>query len=128
MGPGGEDEPFLITSRTPHGGGVPTTSKVEVGFSEIIDASSVDAGSLRLFTVVGDVEIFGTVTVDGYKLRFTPTVPLIAVTAYAVHLASDVRSLDGDLIGHTDPWGFKTGGLAPDDPPDAIGPDAPRPR
>jgi hypothetical protein len=127
-GGGGEDEPFVITSKAPSGGAVSPTAKVEVGFSDIIDAASVDQGSLRLFTVVGDMEIFGAVTVDGYKLRFTPSVPLIAGTSYAVHLASDVRDLDGALIGETDPWGFKTGGLRPDDPPDATGPDAPRPR
>ena len=127
-GPGGADVPFVVTSRAPHGGGVPISSYVELGFSEVIDASSVDQKSLRVAEVLTDVAVVGTVTVNGLKLRFTPSGPLTPGTSYAVYLDADVRGTHGDRLGDSDPWGFKTAGTPPDHPPDLAATDAPRPR
>jgi len=122
-GPGGEDEPFAVTSRSPGPGarGISTSTFIEVGFNGIIDATSVGPGSL----VLAEADV-GTVTVNGTKLRFTPAAPLLPGTSYTVILAADVRGNDGDPLGANSPWGFKTAGVAP--PPDTTGPDAPRPR
>jgi hypothetical protein len=123
VGPGGEDEPFTVASRNPAPGarGISPSAYIEVGFNGVIDPASVDDGSLGISGGVG-----GTVTVDGTKLRLTPSAPLQLGTAYTVILAADVRGDDGDLLGATPTWGFKTAGIAP--PPDTTGPDAPRPR
>jgi hypothetical protein len=128
LGPGEDDVPFVVTSHAPHGGGVPLTSVVELRFNQIIDVTSVDEGSLRLVELLSEVEVAGTVSADGFKLRFTPSGPLVPGTSYGVLLAAEVRGVEGDRVGETDIWGFKTAGSRPDDPPDAISTDAPRPR
>lgn len=127
-GPGGEEVPFVVTSKSPHGGGVPISSYIELGFSEVIDVSSVDQNSLRVAEVLTDVAVVGTVTVNGLKLRLTPSGPLTPGTSYAVYLAADVRGMHGEPVGASDPWGFKTAGTPPDPPADLAATDAPRPR
>lgn len=120
---GGEEGPatFSVTGRFPgpHTSGVPVSSYVEVTFSDLIDTSSVEDDAIQL-----NGAAYGTVTVNGTKLRFTPSYPMTTGTPYAVSLDPALRGRNGHLLGSSPVWGFKTDGPTPDSLP----PLGPRPR
>lgn len=121
---GGTPDGFAIVSRAPNGGaaGVPVTATVVVNFSSAIDAASVTTGALTL----NDAS-FGTLTVAGAKLTFTPSSQLNPGSIYVIALSPDIRGLNGVSLGVVSPWGFKTAGTPPP-PPDTGAASPPRPR
>jgi hypothetical protein len=120
---GGGGASFAITGRNPNPGssGVPVTAYVEVTFSALIDTGSVDADAILL-----NGEAFGSVIVNGSKLRFVPAAPLTSGTSYSISLAPDLQGKNGHPLGASPTWGFKTAGPTP--PPDSLPPLGPRPR
>lgn len=114
--------PFEVTSRNPAPGkgGVPTTAMVSIGFSAPVDPASVDLGSLTL-----NGSSAGRLEVSATSLRFYPAGTLVPGTSYEVRVASGVRSIDGQVLGPTPTWGFKTAGVAPT--PDTVLAVRPRP-
>ena len=121
---GGTPGTFTISSRTPAGGsaGIPVTATIVVTFSSIIDPSSITPGVLTL----NDVS-FGTFSIEGPKLVFTPAGELNPGSSYAVAVSPDIRGINGLHLGTVSPWGFKTAGTPPP-PPDTSTASGPRPR
>lgn len=115
---------FTIAARAPGGGsaGIPVTTTVVVTFSSTIDAASVTTGVLTLNNAS-----FGTLTVEGSKLTFTPSSQLNPGSIYSVALSPDIRGVNGVHLGTVSPWGFKTAGTPPP-PPDTGAASPPRPR
>ena len=114
----GEEAPasFAVVGRVPQGGaaGVPLTASIEVTFTSNVDPASVGLGVLAL-----NGSRFGSFTVQGPRLTFTPAGPLSPGTPYAVTLSPDIRGTNGHVLGPVPVWGFKTAGTPPP-PPDTV--------
>jgi hypothetical protein len=81
---------------------------VIVSFNEDIDPATVQQGSISANGVT-----YGTLTVQGQSLKFTPVGGWIPGTAYAITLSPEIAGSSGTRLGPTAVWGFKTAG----DPP-----------
>ena len=82
---------------------------VAITFSEPLDESSVDQGSLQLLNA--GMPVAGLVDYDASsrRLSFTPDAPLETDTVYEVVVASSLQDADGNSFpGHG--WFFATGG------------------
>lgn len=114
---------FDVTTRSPAPGsaGVPTTVMVSIGFNAPIDPASVQLGSVSL-----NGSPAGRLEASGSTLRFYPAGALVPGSSYEVQLGASLRSFEGEVLGATPTWGFKTAGAAP--PPDTILAARPRPR
>ena len=114
---------FAVVGRNPNPGtsGVPVSAYVEVTFSALIDTASVDPDAIVLTPAV-----FGSVVVNGTKLRFVPAATLTPGTSYAITLDPGLAGKNGHPLGASPTWGFKTAGPTP--PPDTLPPLGPRPR
>lgn len=101
---------FVITGRAPNPGraGVPLSASVLVSFSENIDPATVQQGAVSANGLT-----YGTLTVEGQSLKFTPVGGWTPGTAYAISLSPAIAGSSGIPLGSTATWGFKTAG----DPP-----------
>ena len=121
---GGDAATFEVVGATPADGAptVPVGATVVLTFNVPIDASSV-----AFNTVSVSPTTFGTVTVDGTTLTFDPAGDLTPATTYVFTISPELKGTNGRALGvMANPYGFKTGGVAP--PPDTLPPSGPRPR
>ena len=120
----GTPEDFTIASRTPRGSssGVPVTTTIVVTFTSAIDPTSITPGVLTL-----NNSSFGTYSIEGSKLTFTPAGDLDPGVLYEVALSPDIRGINRVPLGAVPPWGFKTAG-SHTPPPDTGAASPPRPR
>ncbi len=81
---------------------------VTVTFSEDMDPTSIDAGSLRLSAAGAPVE--ASVSYDEWTQSavLTPTTPLAGDTTYTVSLAADAGDRSGNTLTSGQSWSFTT--------------------
>lgn len=81
-----EDGPKVLRINPPNGAaGVPVSSRIGVGFNEVIDSSSVFAGSIRLFDDEGR-GIDGWGSAQETIANYSPKLPLRAGVTYTVEI------------------------------------------
>jgi hypothetical protein len=87
-----------ITVVSPGNGaaGVPTNAVVQIGFSERIDALTVNSGTFVVYPQATGIPIGGTygVSGDGLSATFTPSAPLQPSTGYSISVSGVA-----DLVG-----------------------------
>jgi hypothetical protein len=93
--------------------GVPRTSRVGVGFGELVDVRSAFAGSVRLYpsgTDPAETRINGFFSAQETLVNFWPYQPLAASTEYTLELpAGGLADLDGNAITEAFRITFTTG-------------------
>ena len=102
---------FTLTGATPRDGAptVPVTTTVTFSFSAPIDPASVTGGTLSSAPTS-----YGTLSVEGSTLRFTPSTELAPGTLYVFSLSPDLSATNGQTLGAMPhPYGFKTAGSPP---------------
>src|SRR5260370_12658863 len=97
-GAGTNNQPPTITTVSPGNGaaGVPTNAVVQIGFSERIDALTVNSGTFVVYPQATGIPIGGTygVSGDGLSATFTPSAPLQPSTGYSISVSGVA-----DLVG-----------------------------
>ena len=115
----GRTPPIVVRTSLPRSKrDVPLNVRIEVTFSEPMDAASLP-GEVTLLQgnlpVPGSVEAVGQ---DGLRATFTPAAPLAPVTTYRIRIGTGVRDRDGDALAAAVEEEFTTGAAGPVDPPD----------
>ncbi|HET9252373.1 MAG TPA: Ig-like domain-containing protein [Candidatus Eisenbacteria bacterium] len=107
-GPPVDTTPPAVVDVSPGNGatGVVVTTSVHVIFSELMNASSFDAGTLRLTGPSGQVA--GTVDLSGATASFTPSSPLAFETTYTGRVTSDAEDLAGNHLASDVVFAFTT--------------------
>lgn len=96
--------------------GVTVSTTVRVTFSELMDPSSFDAGTLLLSGPSGAVA--GTVSLSGAVATFTPSAPLAHGTLYTARVTTDAEDLAGNRLASDFVFTFTT-----EPPPDGTRPE-----
>lgn len=104
----------VVVTRTPapNATGVPITTTIRAGFSEMLDPNSVGATTVELRNAANAL-VPATITYlpGSMAIRIVPTAPLQSATAYTVTIrggASDPRVKDsaGNALAASDSWTF----------------------
>ena len=106
-----------IVSRSPGSGAinVATNTTVQIGFSEAMNASTINTGTLTLST--GGNGVPGAVTYNPATrvATLTPNSALVAGTTYTVAVTTGVRDSNGNALAGNDSYSFTTvGGVVGD--------------
>ena len=117
-GPPTDATPPTVVDISPGNGatGVVVTTVVRVTFSELMEESSFDAGTLLLLGPSGPVA--GTVSLSGAIASWTPSAPLAFQTRYTARVTTDAEDLAGNHLASDIVFEFTT---AP--PPDETRPE-----
>jgi hypothetical protein len=100
-----------ITSRVPapDATGVAITSNISVGFSEAMNAGSVNATSFSVAPAAGGPALAGGITAaPGNVFTLNPTANLVAGTLYRVTVGTGATDAAGNPLAAADSWTFKT--------------------
>lgn len=90
--------------------GVALTSRVGVGFDELIEPSTVFAGSIRLYDEAG-APVDGWGSAQETTAHYAPKAPLLPGTTYTLEiLAGGVTDLNGNAVAETITTTFTTAG------------------
>lgn len=90
--------------------GVATTSRVGIGFNEMVEPTSAFAGSIRLFDDQGE-PVPGWGSAQEAIANYTPLEPLSPGTTYTVEvLAGGVQDINGNAVAETVTSTFTTAG------------------
>jgi hypothetical protein len=107
-----DNVPPTVVSRSPSNGatGVSVNTIVRVGFSEAMNASTINASTITM--AGGGSSIPGAVTYDaGTRIAtFTPGVTLATGQTYYVTVTTGVRDVAGNGLASNDVFGFTTEG------------------
>ncbi|WP_298826773.1 Ig-like domain-containing protein [uncultured Piscinibacter sp.] len=100
---------------------VATTAVVVIGFSEPVDAASLDAGHLSLRDTATStlVPVMVSTSVDGQWASMTPLSPLNASTAYEVRV-QNVADLAGNVMATSFTSHFTTASVVTDATPPSV--------
>src|SRR6478609_11576357 len=92
---GDEPSTFAVVGRYPKPGrlGVLVNTYVEITFNDVIDSTSVDADAIELNGVA-----YGSLVINGTRLRFIPWSPLAPGTSYAITVDPQLSSSHGHLL------------------------------
>lgn len=100
----------VVISLNPASGstGVPVDSTISVTFSEPIDTSTINNGSI--FMLIGGETVPGIImlTDDNTTVIFMPDVPLSNDTLYSVNVTTAVKDSAGNAISEDVVWSFTT--------------------
>jgi hypothetical protein len=91
---------------------VDINSKIEIVFSEEMDAASINTGSVSFMSPVQEAFPEGTLEYSGGKAVFTPNKPLAYDTRYMFRISRGVKDKAGNAMGEEFTWSFKTGLMA----------------
>ena len=92
--------------------GVSPGASVTVAFSELMNAASIHAGTLRLRRIGASTDVPATVSYRGSTATLTPLVPLAPEASYAVTVSGTITDRSGNPIGGDLVWSFTTGWLS----------------
>ena len=110
-----DNVPPTIVSRSPSPSAtnVPTSTTVQIGFSEPMDASTINSGTLTLST--GGIGVPGTVTYNPATrvATFTPASALASTATYTVLVTTGVRDAGGNALASSDSYTFTTADNSP---------------
>jgi hypothetical protein len=87
--------------------GSPITGPVQMEFNESIDPRSITDSTFSLVNEGGH-EVFGTLTVEGNRVRFDPELPLSLSERYRAMLGRDIRGSNGASLASAVEWSFST--------------------
>lgn len=87
--------------------GVARNKQVSIGFSEAMDASTINSTTFTLKK--GLANVAGTVSYSGTTAIYTPTLALDANTLYTAQISTGVKDLAGNALAASIIWNFTTG-------------------
>jgi hypothetical protein len=103
--------PAVVTlSPAPGDTGVSLRARVEVTFSEPINAATLGPASFFLLKDLAPVPV--SYLLDGATVALLPNSELDSVTVYSVTLTGAVRDSTGNRLPGDTSWAFRTGALA----------------
>jgi hypothetical protein len=102
--------PPTVSSVSPLKGaeGVDINSKIEIVFSEEMDAATIDAVSVSAISSVQEAFLEGTLQYSGSKAVFTPAKPLAYSASYIFRISTGVKDKAGNAMAQEFTWSFKT--------------------
>lgn len=101
------DDHMAVTVAVPTGTSVPPDANIEVTCDRPVREGTVTIKSFRITPNVS-----GTRTVTDNRIVFAPSSPLQARTTYYVAVGATVRGTDGQSLGVTYQWSFRTAAAA----------------
>jgi hypothetical protein len=87
--------------------GVATSTKLEVNFSEAMNATTINTTNFTLKQ--GATAVAGSVTYFGTTATFLPSAGLKANTVYTASITTGVKDIAGNALAVTYTWSFTTG-------------------
>jgi hypothetical protein len=99
-----------IVSRSPDAGltGIDPATSVDVTFSEIMNAATINTSTLRLRAVGALSDVVATVSYAGSTATLTPAAALAEATTYQVTVSGSVADVAGNTLGGASVWTFTT--------------------
>ncbi|RHX86232.1 Ig-like domain-containing protein [Leptospira stimsonii] len=105
--------PSLSLSTPFTGAFAPSSTAIQVAFTETMNCTSINGTTFTLKNNVTNALVSGTVTCLGTSATFTPDNPLAFSTAYRVDISSMMKDLAGNYLSNSQNWVFTTSS-APD--------------
>jgi hypothetical protein len=103
---------IVVKSPAPGAINVSPALAVVVKFSELMDATTINSGTVRLRKVGETTDVAANVSFTGSTAILQPVEALAPEAEYAVTISGTVKDASGNPLGNAVTWSFTTGWLA----------------